>query len=184
MHPAITALANYLRSSNAGDVHDSNALVDRLKDAWPHLDGSLSGGMSAEKLHRLEVPKWKPPVLTFHIERHGGTVLGSTRAEIQRWVVNIESGTAEQARSTHRQVRTMAQRWSPHPLAEELANAIRNGKEHRNLCWRKKGTVALTGDAVPEGFKQTVAGRKKRLKAAIAEILGNDWQERVWKTQA
>ncbi|WP_147263492.1 hypothetical protein [Roseimicrobium gellanilyticum] len=140
--------------------------------------------MHAEKLHRIEKVQWNPPVLSFQIERHGGTTLGSTRAEMQHWEVNVEQGTANQVRRTHRQIHSMAKRWSPAALAVELAEAIRQGKDHQKLLWRKKGTVALSGDAVPDGFKQTVAGRKKKLKEAIAQILGSDWPERVWRTPA
>jgi hypothetical protein len=137
--------------------------------------------MRAEKLYRLESPTWTPPVLTFQIERHGGTVMGSTRAEVQHWEVHTDIGSAELIRSTRRQLHSMATKWSAESLATELAEAIRNSKDHAKLNWRKKGTVALTGDSVPDGFKQTVAGRKKRLKAALAKELGNDWQEKVWR---
>lgn len=181
MHPAIQSLAEHLGTLRAGPVEDVRSLVVYLADAWPRLHGSSYGGMRAEKLYRLESPAWEPPVLSFQIERHGGTVMGSTRAEVQHWAVHTETSSAELVRNTRRQLHSMATRWNADSLAAELAEAIRNGKDHAKLSWRKKGTVALTGNSVPDGFKQTVAGRKKRLKAAIAKALGDDWQEKVWR---
>jgi hypothetical protein len=182
MHLAIQSLVEYLGTLPAGPVQDLRSLVNYLADAWPRLHGSSYSGMRAEKLYRLESPEWKPPVLTFKIERHGGTVMGSTRAEVQHWEVDTRTGSAQLVRNTRRQLHSMATRWSAESLAAELAEAIRNGKDHAKLNWRKKGTVALTGDSVPGGFKQTVSGRKKRLKAAIAKALGNDWQEKEWRS--
>ena len=44
--------------------------------------------MWASKLGRMEKVEWQPPYLTFSIERHGATVKGSTRAELQNWQVD------------------------------------------------------------------------------------------------
>lgn len=52
--------------------------------------------MEAHKLlSRMEQIVWEPPVLTFVIARHGGMVLGSTRAELQHWAVDLNKMTAE-----------------------------------------------------------------------------------------
>ena len=61
-----------------------------LAPVWDALAGD-DGGMTSRKLHgRMEVVLWNPPRLTFYIERHGATVLGSSRAEVQEWTVDLE----------------------------------------------------------------------------------------------
>jgi hypothetical protein len=69
-------------------------LADFLAAAWEQLNGFDAEGMAAEKLDRIEQVEWNPPRLTFVIERHGGTVMGSTRAELHGWSIDIDRGTA------------------------------------------------------------------------------------------
>src|SRR5690348_3540304 len=69
-------------------------LVRELERVWYDLHSSSDEKMATHKLSRLEQPEWNPPCLTFAIERHGGTVLGSTRAELQWWIVDLDAGTA------------------------------------------------------------------------------------------
>jgi hypothetical protein len=38
--------------------------------------------------------EWNDPILAFTLEQHGGTVLGSSRADLERWIVNLNDGTA------------------------------------------------------------------------------------------
>jgi hypothetical protein len=138
MHVTVQVLALHLRSTGPGIVHDNSTLVHLLMDAWPHLHGSSAGGMRTEKLQRIESPKWNPPVLTFQIERHGGTALGSTRAEMQHWEVDLDVGTAEQGRSTHRQIHAMAARWNHQSLAMELAEAHQKRERTREASLEKE----------------------------------------------
>jgi hypothetical protein len=46
--------------------------------------------MAGYKLSRMKDATWNPPILEFTIERHGGTALGSTRASLQRWEINMD----------------------------------------------------------------------------------------------
>lgn len=43
---------------------------------------------------RMESVTWTPPILTFRIERHSGTVNGSVYAEMQCWDVDCEQMSA------------------------------------------------------------------------------------------
>jgi len=46
--------------------------------------------MTADKLlGRMEEVLWSPPDLTFSIERHGAAALGSSRAELQEWMIDV-----------------------------------------------------------------------------------------------
>jgi hypothetical protein len=55
-------------------------------------------------LYRAEDVAWTPPFLTFTLERHGGTVNGSSRAELHHWEVNIETGVATIVKVGRRQL--------------------------------------------------------------------------------
>jgi hypothetical protein len=65
-------------------------VIRLLTEAWGHLSGSTDTSMEAYARDGGPADlEWNPPILSFTIERHGGTVLGSTRAEKQRWSVDV-----------------------------------------------------------------------------------------------
>ena len=90
-----------------------------LREAWPDLEGSDQEGMAPYKLteDRIEKPAWEPPVLTFVIERHGGTAQGSSRADLQTWVVDLDAGTANPEITGRRQLRPMSPRLDVRAIA-------------------------------------------------------------------
>src|SRR5438445_9081548 len=83
--------------------------------------------MGAWKLHRAEDLLWKPPFLSFTIERHGATVLGSSRAELQDWMVNLHLETARCAGGRYRQLWPTASRLYVKPIAARVLNAVQQG---------------------------------------------------------
>jgi hypothetical protein len=72
----------------------------------------------------MEDLEWSPPILTFIIVRHGATALGSSRAEKQLWILDIDAMTAEPHRSGYRQIYPKASPWDAKPVAEKLAKLI------------------------------------------------------------
>ena len=55
--------------------------------------------MKVWKIRRDAGPEdltWDPPNLCFSIDRHGGTVMGSKRAERQTWMLNLQTLMGEQ----------------------------------------------------------------------------------------
>ncbi len=138
--------------------------------------------MQAHKIRgRTEDLAWNPPQLTFKIERHGGTVNGSTRAEMQHWCVDVAAHTAEIVSTGRRQLRAMAKRVNVKGPAAEIAEAILKGQESASLKRYPDGRVkVLISALIPHGddFKQTVAGRRKRFRAALeALIQPQGWSE-------
>lgn len=114
-----------LRSHEPGPLQEMAELERHLADSWATFEGNEAKGMTAEKLlGRMEQVRWSPPILTFVIERHGGTCLGSTRADLHRWKINFTERTATCEKVGHRQVRPMAGRLPIHPLAEEITSKI------------------------------------------------------------
>lgn len=82
-------LRGYLCTLPAGEVATPDEqLALLLREAWVSLAGGDETRMDASKLEgRMEKVTWTPPVLTFTIERHGETVMGSSRSRLYRWTV-------------------------------------------------------------------------------------------------
>jgi hypothetical protein len=134
--------------------------------------------MRAEKLWRLEEPTWNPPCLSFLIERHGQTVMGSSRATVYKWQVDLQSLTAEVIEQKRRQLYPMDKRLDVKPIAEELAKAIIGGIPDERLKVTKVGNVQLVmGKIIPATNKQTTSGRRRRLRAELNALLKpHGWQ--------
>jgi hypothetical protein len=175
---ALTAFLNMLPS---GKVESTPELEGLLAACWDDLDGSTDGGMKPDKLHRIRKAEWQPPVLQFCIERHPGAARGSTRAPIQQWKVNTDSWCASLVKAGSRQLKPMAPRQDVRPLAVEVHDLIVNHREDARLKWTGAHNVSLRiGKIIPaQGFSQTVAGRRKRFKSLLSEMLEPDGWQRV-----
>ena len=175
-----------------GPVADISTLERILAAAWNELVGD-DGGMEAYKLlNRMEAVAWNTPILSFRIERHGGTVMGSTRAEIQHWHVDVELGTANLGKIGWRQDRPQQEGFPVRKAAAEITEAIRNGQKHYRVQWDGPNKVKLmTTKLFPEGsgYRRTVEGQRKRFRSYVAasliadgwKRLGNDHFERSSK---
>jgi hypothetical protein len=169
-------------SQAPGSPLDREQIEFLLTQAWPSLRGSRAGGMQSHKIRgRTEDLSWNPPQLTFAIERHGGTVNGSTRAEMQHWRVDVAAHTADIVFTGKRQLRAMAKRVNVKGPATEIAEAILKNQECAGLKRYPDGRVkVLISAIIPHGldFKQTVAGRRKRFRAALAALIQpHGWAE-------
>jgi len=157
-----------------GPVADIPTLERLLAAVWDELSGD-DGGMKAYKLpKRMEKPIWNPPILTFRIERHGAASLGSSRAEIQEWTVDLERLTASVKVAGRRQIGPLNSRLDVKSIAADLCSAILTGKQDERLKWDGTSKVrVLMGNVLPEGsaVKETLAARRKRLRNEISRLL-------------
>jgi len=122
----------------------------------------------------MEAVQWNPPLLTFTVERHGGTVLGSTRAELQQWTIDLDRMTATCERKRHRQLHPMAKRIDVSSIADDVAQSILDGVTDDRLRWLGDGRVQIQVSKIypgGSGFKQTVQGRRRRFRKALIEKL-------------
>jgi hypothetical protein len=167
-------LRKYLSGQKPGPLKTTSDMEYLVAEVWGDLGGD-DGGMAGQKLiGRMERVEWHPPILALTIERHGGTVLGSTRAETQHWSVDLDSRTATLQRTGHRQLSPAARRMDIAPIAAEIAGLILHGGKDERLHWLDDGRVRVEmGRIFPEqsGFKQTIQGRRRRLRAALIEAL-------------
>src|SRR5208283_4498792 len=167
-------LRDYLKNLDPGPIQETSQLEQLLAEVWDDLGGDEVGMIGHKLIGRMEIVEWHPPVLTFVVERHGGTVLGSTRADIHRWTVDLEHQTATCERTGQRQLSSMAKRVDVGYIADEIARKITNGEADDRLRWLGDGRVRVElGRIFPErsGYKQTVQGRRRRLREALIERL-------------
>ena len=174
----IEALREFLSGIPPGPIgqdKDEARLIDLLRSCWGEIDGSEAESMAAYKLGRMEQPVWDPPLLRFKIERHGGTVLGSTRAEVHQWVVNVLDGRADcNPDFGKRQLHPRQPALKVDRLADELVALILNGKDDPRLKWsldHSRVTLRIGKVIRDSGYKETVAGRRRRLGDAIEKRL-------------
>jgi hypothetical protein len=172
-------LLNYLAAVPPGPVPDPADLERLLAACWHQLGGDPGGMEGYKLLGRMGGVAWAPPRLTFTVERHGGTVLGSSRATVQEWAVDLAKRTACCVERRGRQVRPTQPRLDVRPLADEVARLIVARQRDRRLKWYADGRVrVLVGQILPEGaaVKQTLAGRRKRFRAAlVGRLAGEGW---------
>jgi hypothetical protein len=90
----IETLLELLKTHPVGSIDRQTDLgkkvFDGLVKIWSSLDGSSDQNTFANKLGRLEQFTWAPPLITFVLERHGGTVNGSSRADVHTGEVDLE----------------------------------------------------------------------------------------------
>lgn len=180
---SLDLLLDFLSGVSIGPVVESRTLARLLADVWDSFRGSDEEGMTGRRLiGRMESVEWKPPVLTFVIERHGGTVRGSTHGELHRWSVDLESRTASCETGRFRQLRPLAKRILAEPIATEIAGLIIEGKGDARLKWYGDAKVRVEmGHIFPtkSGFKRTIEGRRKRLQKILQGTLATKgWQHR------
>ena len=171
--PSIKKLRDYLATVPAGPVEDRGPLQALLAECWNQFAGAAEEGMKSEKLHgRMENICWEPPIITFTIARHGGTVQGSSRETLQHWQVDVSACTAECRHHGHRQVRKMNPRLDVQPLVEEITRLILARTQDDHLSWKEDGSVrVMVSTLIPEGAipKQTLQNRRKRFRLALEQ---------------
>ena len=165
-------LKNFLKAQPPGPVDID---VELLAACWETLSGSHLEGMPPEKLHRIENPEWRPPMLCFDIERHVSTGLGSSRADLHHMAIDIDKKSVDTVKGAYRQLRTKADSLDVGPLCQEVAGLIRNHRVNDKLKWDTDGSVLVKiSQVIPNtgGPKQTLEGRRGRFRKLLKENLG------------
>ncbi len=184
----VNQLLRYLESASAGQLTaDQGVAVQALlASCWSDLKYADGGGMHGGKLSgRMEALRWQPPALTFTIERHGGTVQGSSRAELQDWSIDLQAGTATYSSRRHRQLRPAARKLDVKVLSEELASVIAAGRQDDRVDWLSQDSVRIKMSAViPATVAQTTQSRRRRFREQLAALLhAQGWHLRLAGTQ-
>ena len=182
MGAPLAELRGYLELLAVGKIENREKLEELFSACWDQLEGSGVEGMTAEKLSRLENPNWNPPELSFDIERHGSTVMGSTRAELHRWTIDVYKATADCNPShSYRQLYKKDRPLRVGPLVDEIVMLIISGKDDQRLQWfpdRSKVRI-LVRDFIVGRYQQTEEGRQKRFRTALEKKLKAEGWEKV-----
>jgi hypothetical protein len=171
--PGLTALKTWLAKVAPGEITDTAEIERLLASACDDLVRDDEGMEPYKLLNRMEDVMWEP-LLRFRIERHGGMACGSSRAEMQSWTVDVERGTASCEKTGYRQVLARQRPLDVKPLAEEVAALIVQHAEDARVKWQGEDAVRVNiGVILPEksAVKETLAKRRKRFRAALAERL-------------
>ena len=175
-------LREYLASIDPDSTAGTDELESVLMRAWDAFDGSDEGGMVGYKLRgRMQDVVWRPPMLTFTIERHGGTVLGSSRAETQRWELDLDARTASCDTIGFTMARPTRRALDVEPMAQEVVRVILKRDRDERIRWNADGSVRVhIGKILPanSAVKQTLAARRKRFREAVKDALANaEWEQ-------
>jgi hypothetical protein len=182
-------LVEFLNSLPAGKVPDSGkasrAICSFLSDCWDDIPGSDTGKVGSGRLDHIKQLEWNPPDLSFVILRHGGTVMGSSRAELKGWTVDVERRTAVCGPAGHRQIKPLAPRLDFTRITDEIVSAIKSGIDDPRLTWSPqrdwvKVNLAKAIGKTPSQPKETVRGRTKNLRDRLIQILT---QKLGWKRE-
>jgi hypothetical protein len=170
-------LVAQLKDLPSGPIADTlkPRVVGLLQSCWDELSGSNYTKMEARKLDRAKTLKWNPPRLQFTIERHGGYLVGGSRAELQHWDVNLETGIASFEERGYRQLNALSPRLKVEPIVDSVIEAVQARKTLPGdaLVWvtddqvRIKQAVLIPDDA----SKQTMSGRRKRFRSAMQSAM-------------
>ena len=151
-------------------------ILELVEGCWDELVGSRDTKMAVWKICRdngAEDLKWAPPILSFSIDRHGGVVLGSKRAERQIWTLNLDTATASPHISGYRQLWPNSPKLDVAPYVTAICEAARRGPASASDLI-DRGIVEWIGDdefrvkhsiLIPNnGPNQTISGRRKRFR--------------------
>lgn len=175
---ALSELRNALQRIPAGKLNESAKQVESLlAAAWNEIDGTESEKTHAYKLiGRMENTEWHPPLLTFSIERHGGTCMGSTRADLHHWTIDVESGTATVQISGYRQLSPRNKPLKIQALVKSVIEKVQSGEKANFLVWKSPSEFRLLiGQVIPDDCPNaTLSGRRKRFSrefdVALAQV--------------
>jgi hypothetical protein len=184
--PNVEILLNELTNIPAGEISGEMAKKIRslLADCWHEVHGGTAHSTTAEKLRgRAENLRWYPPFLDFTLERHGPTVLGSSRAPLHEWRLDFETATATCDLGGYRQLSPTAPKVDVKPLVAEAIAAVREGPAwHCELAksglvlWKTDDEVwIMHGRLIPnDGYARTIAGRRRRFRKQLIEQMKAD----------
>jgi hypothetical protein len=165
-------------SDGALDGEVASRLSKLLARSWESFDGSSESSMAAHKIGgRAHGFKWKSPILTFEIDRHGRTVSGSTRADRQEWTIDLEKRTARPRKIGYSQLTRRASAFKAEPVVHLFVDVIYRRLATPpgwNLTWISDDEVRVVVRSLlpdPYGFQRTIEGQAKRLRQGLINAM-------------
>ena len=133
-------------------------------------------GMTVNKLlvDRVENLRREDDLVRFEIERHGGTVRGSSRAHVQHWVIDVLRRERWIEMTTFRQLSERAKAVSVEQFVAPIIEGIESA-DPRVVFSLANGGVRVNIEAfIPNvGYRETIQGRRRRLRLRLNQVLAD-----------
>jgi hypothetical protein len=98
--------------------------------------------------------------------------MGSKRASLYEWSVDLENLTASIVRERKRQLEPNANRLDVKPIAQTLADATLSGRSDERFKIMRDGKVKIEiGRVIPETRTQTTLARRRRFRKELTSLL-------------
>ena len=103
--------------------------------------------------------------------------MGSTRAERQKWIIDVEKRTAQSVTVGYRQLTPRAPRFKAEPVAQIFVDVICQRSPIPpgwKLTWISDDEIRVVVRSLlpdPYGFKTTLEGQAKRLRKCLIEAM-------------
>jgi len=101
-------------------------------------------------------------------------MLGSKKAELQEWEVDVNQGETSCLQTKYRQKYKRSPPLKTKPWAEKVGKLIVKCQDNKKLKWYDNKTTVrvIIGEIIPDDMaKETVAGRRKRFRRDLTEYL-------------
>ena len=169
-------LGNYLASIPPGPIPDPAHLERVLAYACQDLEYCTQENMNAGDLknRELEGVEWKPPILSFTIQRYRVSLLGSPTSERHRWEINAVTNEAFCKKMGNGRTNSSQPSLDVEPVVEEVVGLIKNHKKTEWLKWQNDGSVqVLIGKVLPvsTNLNKHLSRRRERFRAKVDELL-------------
>jgi len=138
--------------------------LNLIEEYLVKLGGEFETKMEAWKIRRADYFQWKRPVLHFKLIRHPA---GLRR---QTWKIDFDT---DEVSLVSEGIIPQSKPYKVERDAVEIVNVILSGGEHPCIV-RGRDLIAINPRKIPElvnAPKETVAGRAKRLRARIMELM-------------
>lgn len=134
-------LRNFLASLPPGSIAAPSHLERILASSCHDFEYSTQENMKAGELKNREIEEveWKPPTLSFTIQRYRVTLLGSATSERQRWEVNVVTKEALCYKAGSGRANPSQPPPNVEPIVEEVVRLIKNHQKTEWLKWQNDG---------------------------------------------
>lgn len=159
------------------DEEQARRVIGELTECWHRLGGHKETAMKADKLGRAENLRVEGGRLRFDIERHAGTMNGSTRATLYTWELARNGNSVGIVHDTYRQLKATAKSYTKVDARKDAQAVIRvvtgrrKNRGEMHVIDTNKVVIYANRFVILGDYKQTRIGRRKQFIMALNEVL-------------
>jgi hypothetical protein len=169
-------LRNFLAILPPGSIAAPSHLERILASSCHDFEYSNQENMKAGELKNREIEEveWKPPTLSFTIQRYRVTLLGSATSERQRWAVNVDTKETLCYNAGSGQTTPSQPPLNVEPIVKEVVRLIKNHQKTEWLKWQNDGSVhVVMGKVFPvsTNLNKHLRWQRERFRTKVEESL-------------